>query len=81
MSKSVAPDQASHQERETAKDMAIGKQHATSNYPAISDNPKQPKPDILRSDYWHRPVGGNSLSFDYWHRSGTYLVKHMKIDV
>ena len=34
----MAPDQASHEERETVKDTAIGKQHTTSKYPVISDH-------------------------------------------
>ena len=39
----MAPDQASHEEHETVKDTAIGKQHTTSKYPAISDEPNQPR--------------------------------------
>ena len=39
----MAPDQVSHEERETVKDTAIGKQHTTSKYPAISDEPNQPR--------------------------------------
>ena len=39
----IVPDQASHKERETVKDTAIGKQHTTSKYPAISDEPNQPR--------------------------------------
>ena len=35
--KQVAPDQTSHEEHEKVKDTAIGKQHVTSNYPAISE--------------------------------------------
>ena len=35
----MAPDQASHEEHETVKDMAIGKQHTTSKYPKTKEGP------------------------------------------
>ena len=42
--KQVAPDWASHEEREKVKDTAIGIQHdVTSRYPAISEKPNQPR--------------------------------------